>query len=261
VVAATGEADGPAVKELAGALGVEAAKDGLKADRDTFAASAAGVYAAGGAARKTGRMAVRALADGRTAAFSVTQFLAGRPVAGSPRQTSCHVGKLRDEEMAMFMGHASPSPRVEPRGGRPSGFSRDEAKAEAARCLRCDCRKADTCRLREHSDALGASTRRYRAERRTFEERSDHPDVVYEPGKCIDCGSCGKITAEAGERFGFAFIGRGFRVRVGAPLGKALSDALRRTAGRVVASCPTGALAFRDDREATTEDTENTGEV
>ena len=42
-----------------------------------------------------------------------------------------------------------------------------------------------------------------------------------------------------------SFIGRGFDLRVGVPLGESLARALTRTAGEVVEACPTGALAWR----------------
>lgn len=92
---------------------------------------------------------------------------------------------------------------------------------------------------------------RYKSERRLFEQYTQHPEVIYEPGKCIDCGLCVQITAEAGEKLGLSFVGRGFDVRVTVPFGKSIVEGLKHTAAQCVATCPTGALAFKDKKEQT----------
>ena len=49
--------------------------------------------------------------------------------------------------------------------------------------------------------------------------------AVYEPGKCIMCGACVKVAAEAGEDLGLSFIGRGFQVTVAGPFGRPMAEA------------------------------------
>ncbi len=74
-----------------------------------------------------------------------------------------------------------------------------------------------------------------------------HAEIVYEPGKCIDCGLCIQIAVAAGERLGLTFVGRGFDVRVAVPLDRSLAEALTRAAADCVAACPTAALAWKRD--------------
>ena len=72
-----------------------------------------------------------------------------------------------------------------------------------------------------------------------------HADVIFEPGKCINCGLCIEIARAGCEPLGLTFIGRGFDVRVGVPLDGSLKEALSKVAAECVAACPTGALSMR----------------
>ncbi|HUT58652.1 MAG TPA: FAD-dependent oxidoreductase [Phycisphaerae bacterium] len=249
VVVAVGRLDQQ--EDLARAL--DAAGAGVEADRRTFQTAHEGVFAAGDAAARQ-RLAVRAAADGKGIAASVDQYLAGRPVTGLRRPFSVHVGRLLDGEIDRFMEGADPAARTCP----PVGEDRDSAAAlpslgdaqariEAARCMHCDCRKPDACKLRIYAEAYHAHPGRYRTARRRFEQQRDHPRVVYEPGKCIDCGLCIKIAERHREPLGLTFIGRGFDVRVAVPFGRSLAEGLSRAAADCVAACPTGALAFAED--------------
>ena len=130
--------------------------------------------------------------------------------------------------------------------GAATALSDDEARLESQRCLRCDCRKPDACLLRQYAHAYGAKQTRYKSDRRPFAQAAQHPDVIYEPGKCIDCGICIATASRAGEPLGLTFVGRGFDVRVAVPFDATLAEGLRVAAAECVAACPTGALAFKD---------------
>jgi len=203
------------------------------------------VFAAGGAVRP-GRVAVRAVADGRGAAVAIGAYLAGDAPARPRRRLSTHIGRLQEGEIQRFMEAASDAPRQAPAAGEGGGFADTEARAEARRCLHCDCRKADACRLRDFAELYDARPGRYKGQRRCFQQDATDPTVIYEPGKCIDCGICVRLCAEAGEPFGLAFLGRGFDVRVGVPFGRPLVESLGPLAAQCAAACPTGALAMKD---------------
>ncbi len=218
---------------------------GIKVDTHTFASDVDGVFAAGRAVRAR-TSPVRAVADGKAVAASVDQFLSGQAPAALPRSFTTRIGKLLEGEIDKFMEGASPDPQQQPAEGG-AGFTEAQARSEALRCLHCDCRKGDNCKLRDWSQAYDAKARAYKFPRPPYlgcETR--HPNVIYEPGKCIKCGLCVAIAADAREQPGLSFMGRGFAVRIGVPFGESLADALKTAAADCVNACPTGALAFKD---------------
>jgi len=226
--------------------GIRTTAHGIEADRQTHATCKLGVFAAGSMMTGDTMPAIRAIASGNAAAVSIAQYLAGEPLTGAPKPFSVHIGKPLDTEAAEFLAHANPAPRTEP-AESTAGFSAEEAAAEAAKCLHCDCRARDDCRLREHAATLGAHSNRWKSERKTIEFDCTHPDVVYEPGKCIACGACIRIAAESREELGLSFIARGFKVKVAVPFGGSLADGLRKAARKCAQACPTGALALKEN--------------
>lgn len=236
-------APGVTTEEQAGPLKLPwAAKVGVKIDRRTYRTAVAKLFAA--CSPRQQKMAVRAVADGKAAAAAIDQFVRGLAVTGERQPFTCHIGKPKDGEMAAFLAEADARPRVVP-AAAAAGFTPAEAVEECSRCLHCDCRRAEDCKLRKYAEAYGADPAKYKADRRLFEQDRSHTHVIYEPGKCIDCGLCVQITARAGERLGMAFINRGFKVRPRVPFVGKIEQGLEKVASEVVASCPTGALAFK----------------
>jgi NADPH-dependent glutamate synthase beta subunit-like oxidoreductase/ferredoxin len=238
-------ATGPLKNDDLRTFGLKATDKGISIDRQTYATSAEGIFAGGDTVRSR-KLAVRAVADGKEAAAAIAQYLRDRPVTGPDRPFNTRMGRLLEGEMPKFLAASSPSPRITP-AVASLGFSDRQAKIEAARCLHCDCRKAENCTLRTLSKAYSASATSYKSARRTFEQRTDHPLVIFEPGKCIDCGLCIQIAAQHRESLGLTFIARGFSVRVAVPFDKPLSDALHSAARQCVEACPTGAIALKDE--------------
>ncbi len=221
-------------------LGVPLAGTSLKVDPNTCQTPVPKVFAAG-AAVKPLKQLIRAMAEGRAAAECVHLFLEGRPARRPEKPFSNIMGRLAPGELRQFLAASSPAGKATP-CDRCAGLNHKEAVGEAARCLHCDCHSSGNCLLQHYAQAYGADASRFRSERREFEQYRQPGGIIFEPGKCILCGICVKLTEQAREPLGLTFIGRGFEVRVSAPLNHSIEEGLQRVADACVRHCPTGAL-------------------
>jgi ferredoxin len=225
-------------------IGLPMAGAGLKADPNTCETLVPRVFAAG-AAVKPVKQLVRAMGEGRAAAECVHRFLSGRPVRRPEKVFSSIMGRLEAGELRQFLATANPGGCITP-CDRCAGLNPREASTEASRCLHCDCRSSGNCLLQHYAQVYGAEASRFRTERKGFQQQVQPGGIIFEPGKCILCGICVKLTELAREPLGLTFVGRGFDVRIGAPLNRAVEEGLQSVAEECVRHCPTGALAWRD---------------
>jgi len=226
---------------LAEREGLRVTSRGIAANETTLATNLPGVFA-GGDAVLGADLAVRAVAAGRIAAASIHQYLSGQAVIGEPAVVGIALRPLDDAELAAIFR------AIEKTGRVPALLSPDDAAREARRCLTCGCRKADCCAVRSLATEYDVDAYHFAGARRRFSQDLSHPELIYEPGKCINCEACVRIAEAAGEEVGLATIGRGFDVRVAPPFGAPLAEGLQKAARRAAEACPTGALALRTAR-------------
>jgi ferredoxin len=166
------------------------------------------------------------------------------------KRFNCAIGKLKEGEIDLFVADAFDPVlmgRIEPSAGPDIGYTMEEAKKEGSRCMHCDCRKAETCSLRDYADMYGVKQREYQPDDRSRHAQvRQHGDIMYEPEKCIKCGLCIRITELKKETLGLTWIGRGFDVTVATPFNAEISTAVTTTAADCVDACPTAALSYRD---------------
>lgn len=185
--------------------------------------------------RGTGRrMAVRAVAAGRRAALEVLEAAArlGRPF-------DSRTGRMKGGELDRFVAahelwSSGPGAR----------------EANSGLCLSCDCAAKSTCTLRDLCDRYDVSAKRYPPEEQCAFERltgrvvvDGAPYVVaYEPGKCIACGICVRLSEHNREPAGMMLSGRGNGMRVVPPAGAPVETIFGPRWPEYAAACPTGAL-------------------
>lgn len=239
IVVATGN-----MNDLTKSFQLQGTPKGIAVNEKTYETSEEGIFAVGNVIRPS-RLAIRSLGQGKEVAFSVLQYLEGRPVTGESRIFNSRFGKLMQSEFAEYLKESHGGKRIFP-DPTADGFQPQQAMDEATRCLHCDCRAIDDCQLRKWSDHYHAIQKRFQSTPRrpvTKHFQTDH--VVYEPQKCIKCGICVKLTEKHSEEFGMTFIGRGFDVIIGIPYNENLNQALQKIAIKVARACPTGAIEER----------------
>jgi NAD-dependent dihydropyrimidine dehydrogenase PreA subunit len=236
---------------------------GILAEKNTYTTSKSKVFTAGSAIRPS-KLAIRTLGQGKEAAYSIDQFLAGEAIKGEPSLFNSRFGKLLPDEILEYMKESVEGDRIEP-NNIADGFTKEQVMAEADRCMHCDCRELTDCKLRLLSEEYKANQKHYWSEdrnkvRKFHFGRIENDSVgsiklpadtmqdifvIYEPNKCVKCGICVRICEEHKDIYGMSFIGRGFDVVVGVPFNESLAEGLKEVARQVVDECPTGALAAR----------------
>jgi ferredoxin len=221
---------------------LEKTPQGIKADKATMLSNIKGVFVAGSAA-VSAIHAVRTVADGRNAADRIDDYFHGPIRDKKHREFSVHVGRLDEQGIQPFVTLVSNEHRIEP---GPQGFTPEQAKREALRCIQCGCVHPHSCRLRQYATQYEANPTMYKGGKRGYERENSHPEVIFESGKCIACGICVRIASEHSEELGLSFVGRGFAVRTTVPFNESLREGLRVAARACAEACPTGALTLRE---------------
>ncbi len=201
---------------------------------------------------------IEAVAAGRRAARSMNQLLSRGYVRSEPAIYNCSRGSLEDlprdefESRPKLARQAMPSlpaaTRVTSFEEVESGYSQAEARAEAARCLRCGCKARFDCDLRTEATKEEISYIEPLHQRPRTPVVRDHPFIVRDHNKCISCGRCVAACAEIEGIGALAYQFTSGVLGVGTANGKPLIETDCVSCGQCVAACPCGALDYVRER-------------
>ena len=122
------------------------------------------------------------------------------------------------------------------------GFTAEQARAEAQRCLECGCFDYADCRLIRHANRYELHPERFTGEKRRSASEKKLVCIERNEGKCILCSLCVRTCDEVARQGLLGLVGRGF----GTVIKPEYRDSAR-IAGcadclKCAEACPTGAL-------------------
>ncbi len=149
--------------------------------------------------------AIRAVEQGKRAAYAINLFLQGKMVAAPKVPFNSSYG-ARDEAPQAFYQRKQPAPRVAVPELPPSerarsfseavtGYTEALARKEAARCIQCKCNAINDCRLRELASRYLPVQAAQKHEHPGF-YKAENADISMEREKCVDCGICVRMIEE-----------------------------------------------------------------
>ncbi len=247
VIAAIGQGVDPA-----GIEGVDQTKwQTIVADENTFATNLPGVFAIGDCVNKGASIAIEAIADAKKAVTSINQYLDGKEIAYQPTYvverddlTAADFADRKKEHRSQ-MAHLTADERKDNFLEFNQGFTAEQAKKDAARCLECGCHDYFECKLIRMANQYQVQPARFQESVLKHPFRDNHPFIVREPDKCILCSLCVRVCADMIGSGALGLVDRGFKTVVLPALGDSLAETSCISCGECISVCPTGALGER----------------
>lgn len=206
-----------------------------------------GVFAAGDVSNKGASIAIDAIAEGNAAAKAIDAYLLGMPLdfakpVYSERKVSEKDFSGKEKIPRAKMTFKPAEERKTNFDEVINGFSEEEARAEAKRCLECGCHDYKDCKLIRYANENRINTGKFSGvKHNSFTERK-LLSIERDMGKCMLCGLCVRICEEKIGKGLLGFNGRGFKTAIKPEFLK--SEDISGCAGCLECAkiCPTGAL-------------------
>ncbi len=226
-------------------------KNTIIADEHSFLTNLEGVFAGGDAINKGPGIAVEAMGHAKKAAAVIDSYLQGSLV---PYEELYRVEKenVTAEDLPEVetiprhhLHYADPEKRSKSFEPVAAGFTAEEAKSEASRCLECGCYDVHECKLLAYAREYHVEPERVAGKMHKRPVVNDHPFIFRDPNKCVLCGLCVRACDEVMSVRALGLAERGFESEVHAGFGQPLLETYCVSCGQCVSICPTGALQER----------------
>jgi formate dehydrogenase major subunit len=220
---------------------------------ETMETNVEGVFAGGDAADDGPTVVIDAIRDGQRAARSVHAYLSGDKVDPDAfvvrKEFWAKPGQAELGDIKESPRHEQHEIHVEDRVNSfrevATGFEYDDAVHECERCLSCGCLRFPDCDLRLYAEEYGIDMNRFVGYIRKHRVDDRHPNIVYDPNKCILCARCVRTCDRILPISALGLVGRGFRTEMRPSMNDPLIETNCIGCGNCVDACPTGALTVK----------------
>ncbi len=202
-----------------------------------------GVFAAGDITGKGAGIAIEAIAEGNLAAKAIDAYLTGKEFEQAEKYYSKRNLTEKDFEHEKRKNRAQMKTLLLEESKNTfdeviCGFSEEEAKNEANRCLKCGCEAYESCKLIKYANSEKIEYNRFLGAKHPCFKEQKLGIIERDMGKCILCNLCVRTCDEEVKKGILGLVGRGFNTFIKP---EEVTD-FCRSCKKCAEICPTGAL-------------------
>ena len=222
-------------------------KGTIEASENNGATNLPGVFAVGDATNRGPSIAVRAIGEANDAAFAIDAYLSGadmkvRAPYYAQRKVTAEDFADREKIARAEMSCKDPAYRRGNFDAVINGFTEEQARAEAKRCLECGCHDFYDCSLVKHANRYEIHPERFEGQKRMTSSEKKLVSIERNEGKCILCGLCVRVCEEVAGEGLLGLVGRGFTTVIKPEFRDSAKIAKCADCQACAYACPTGAL-------------------
>ncbi len=223
----------------------------ISADESNCLTNLDGVFAAGDATNNGASIAIDAIAEANTAAKAINAYLLGMPMKFhkpyySQRKVTAEMLADREKKERAIMSVKDPEYRRNNFDAVINGFTEDQAREEAKRCLECGCHDFYDCKLIRYANLEPINPERLAGKIHESFKETKLVTIERDQGKCILCNLCVRTCKEnAGESI-LGLVGRGFKTVIKPEFDNPERISVCKECRKCAEICPTGALKILD---------------
>ena len=217
------------------------------ADEATCMTNIEGVFAAGDATNNGASIAIDAIAEANRAARAIDAYLLGMPMDFhkpyySERKVTAEMLADREKAPRAVMSVKDPEYRKHNFEAVINGFTEEQARNEAKRCLECGCHDFADCKLIRYANLEPISPDRLAGRKHECFKETRIVSIERYQGKCILCNLCVRTCKEEAQKGILGLVGRGFKTVIKPEFEDNDVIAGCKDCLKCANICPTGAL-------------------
>ncbi|MBQ4641682.1 MAG: FAD-dependent oxidoreductase [Oscillospiraceae bacterium] len=233
---------------LEGFEALELTKKGtIVADEAVCTTNLPGVFAAGDATNRGPSIAVRAIGEANDAAAAIDAYLSGKALIKvepyySKRNKDDIDFSAYEKKARAEMSCKDPAYRKGNFDAVINGFTEEQARQEAARCLECGCHDYEECRLIDFANNQPINPSRLDGGKHSCFKEQKLVTIERDQGKCILCNMCVRTCREEAQKGILGLVHRGFQTVIKPEFMDPATIADCVNCHKCADVCPTGAL-------------------